>query len=171
MAIDTAIERRQVAGLGAWLLPVPDGSITVADRGALLHLYYVASDAATTSLVYGSVGGPDARGRELKTAVQGALRPSQVVTWYRTGETVEDLTGATLTGVIRNSAGVVRAIAGVLTVTDGEAGEFRWDYHADDVAAAGNFTVQFSAAFGSNPTPARTRKSKWMIHEAMTVAT
>ena len=105
----------------------------------------------------------------LAYAVQGALRPSQIITWTRSDDTAEVLTGATITGTIRNDANVVRAIAGTLTVTDGATGTFRWDYAAGDVATAGIYTVQFSAAFGSSPTPARTLKAQWLVHETQTV--
>jgi hypothetical protein len=105
----------------------------------------------------------------LAAAVRGGLRPSQIITWQRddSGD-VETLTGATLTGWIRDrSTGTTRAIAGALTVTDGAAGEFRWDYAADDVAAAGQFDVQFSAAFLTGQTPARTYVARWEVKEAL----
>lgn len=105
----------------------------------------------------------------LAYAVAGATRPSQVITWTRDDSTAENLTGATLTGTIKDSAGTVRAITGTLSVTTAASGIFTWDYSAADVASAGNFIVQFTAAFGSNPTPARTIKSQWTIHEAQTV--
>lgn len=103
----------------------------------------------------------------LASAIVGALRPSQVITWLRGDDTPEVLTGATLTGKIRDTAGGVRNIAGTLTVTDGANGAFRWDYHADDVASAGNYTVQFTATFGTNPTPAKTIVSPWYVLESL----
>lgn len=104
---------------------------------------------------------------------QGARRPSMALTWYVLGTTTPvDLTGATITGLIRSSSGVgaATAITGVLTVTDGAAGQFRWDFSADDVANAGAFKVQFVATFGSNPTPAKTFKSDWHIEKSLAVA-
>jgi hypothetical protein len=105
----------------------------------------------------------------LASAVKGGLRPSQIVTWERDGTgTAEPLTGATLTGWIRDrSTGTTRAIAGTLTVTDAVAGEFRWDYAAGDVNAAGQFDVQFNAAFPSGQTPARTFTERWEVKEAL----
>lgn len=104
----------------------------------------------------------------LAQAIQDSLRPSQIITWTRGDGTPENLTGATLTGKIRdNVSGTVRAIAGTLTVTDATAGVFTWAYHADDVADAGKFMVQFMAAFGDNPTPARTIASEWFVYEAL----
>ncbi len=104
----------------------------------------------------------------LPTRVQGGLRPSLLITWTREDGTAEDLTGATLTGSIRDRATqTTRAIAGALTVTDGPAGVFRWDLAAGDVAAAGSFDVQFSAAFVAGQTPARTFVERWTVSEAL----
>ena len=103
----------------------------------------------------------------LAQAIQDSLRPSQIITWTRGDGTAENLTDATLTGKIRdNVTGVVRDIAGALTVTDATAGVFTWAYHADDVADAGKFMVQFKATFGDDPTPARTIASEWFVYEA-----
>ncbi len=105
----------------------------------------------------------------LANAVMGALRPSQQITWTREGVNApEPLTGATLTGKLRNcDTGAIRAIAGTLTVTDGANGVFTWAYDAADVADAGLFDVQFTAAFGTSPSPARTVVGKWTVEEAL----
>jgi hypothetical protein len=96
------------------------------------------------------------------------LRPSLTITWAREGGGAEDLTGATLTGWLRNRAtGVTRAIAGVLTVTDGAAGAFCWDYAAGDVAEAGAFDVQFNAAFATGATPARSFVARWDVRGSL----
>ena len=106
----------------------------------------------------------------LANAIQGALRPSQQVVWLDGEGVALDLTGATITGVIRNRTNnVARAVAGTLTVTDAPAGTFTWAYAAGDVAEAGAFDVQFSAAFGSAPTPARTFVATWTVEEALAV--
>lgn len=103
----------------------------------------------------------------LAQAIRDSLRPSQIITWTRGDNTPENLTGATLTGKIRgNVTGTVRDIAGTLTVTDGANGVFTWAYHADDVADAGRFMVQFKATFDSEPSPARTIASEWFVYEA-----
>ena len=100
--------------------------------------------------------------------VQGGLRPSQSITWKREDGVAEDLTGATITGKLRDrSTGASRAIAGTLSVTDGAAGAFRWDFAAGDVAAAGTFDVQFTAAFEAGQTPARTFVTQWTVAEAL----
>lgn len=104
----------------------------------------------------------------LPTRVVGGRRPAMSITWSRDDGTAEDLTAATLTGSIRDRAtGTARAIAGTLTVTDGPAGAFRWDLAAADVVAAGKFDVQFTAAFASGLTPARTFVERWTVAEAL----
>ena len=105
----------------------------------------------------------------LAAAVAGATRPSQIITWSRADGNAETLTSATLTGRIRDrSTGTTRAIAGTLTVTDGAAGQFRWDYAAADVVTAGSYDVQFVAAFASGQTPAKTFVAQWTVAEALT---
>jgi hypothetical protein len=107
----------------------------------------------------------------LASAVKGGLRPAQIITWSREDGNVETLTGATLTGFIRDrTTGTTRAIAGTLTVTNGAAGEFRWDYAAADVADVGYFDVQFNAAYGSGLTPAKTFIARWDVKEALAVS-
>ena len=104
----------------------------------------------------------------LPDRVQGGLRPPQSITWQREDGTAEDLTGATLTGYIRDrTTGTERAIAGTLSVTDGSTGAFRWDFAEADVADAGNFDVQFTAEFESGATPARTFLERWTVKEAL----
>ena len=107
----------------------------------------------------------------LAAAVAGATRPSQLITWTRADGMPELLTDAALTGWLRDrTSGTTRAIVGVLTVTDGAAGAFRWDYKAEDVAEAGTFDVQFNAAWTAGPgvqTPARTFVAQWTVAEAL----
>lgn len=104
----------------------------------------------------------------LAHAIMGALRPSQIVSWVRGDDNPENLTGATMTGKILDvRTGTVRAIAGSLTVLDGEEGSFVWAYDAADVVATGKYMVQFTATFGSSPSPARTILSDWFVHKAL----
>lgn len=106
----------------------------------------------------------------LADAVQGATRPSQTITWTDQDNDAVILTGATITARIRSTAtGVVRAADGTFTVTSGAGGVFRWDYGTNDVGTAGFFLVQFTAAFGSSPTPTRTITEKWWVHEFIEV--
>lgn len=104
----------------------------------------------------------------LANAIAGATRPTQVITWTRADGTAEDLTGATITGNLYNTSDfTTRAIAGTLSVTDGAEGVFSWAYDAADVVTAGRYRVQFTAAFGSDPTPARTTIQTWIVDEAL----
>lgn len=104
----------------------------------------------------------------LADAVQGAKRPSQLITWTDQDGNAVDLTGATITARIRNTATGVAVVAdGTFTLTSASAGIFRWDYGTTDVATAGFFRVTFTAAFASGTTPARTLSEKWVVHEAV----
>lgn len=103
----------------------------------------------------------------LADALQGAKRPSQLITWTDEDGNAVDLTGATITARIRNAmTREARDADGSFSVTDGAAGVFRWDYGVNDVEEGAIFTVQFTAAFGSEPTPTRTLKEDWVVHEA-----
>lgn len=107
----------------------------------------------------------------LPDRVRGGIRPSQSVTWKRESGEAEDLTGATITGVIRNRAtGATRAIAGTLALTDASAGGLRWDMAAADVAESGSFDVQFTATFAAGLSPARTFVERWTVAEALAVS-
>src|SRR4051812_7283750 len=102
--------------------------------------------------------------------VQGARRPSLLITWYQEDTTTpEDLTSAIITGYIAAHTGVgsATAITGVLTVTDGAAGQFTWDFSAADVGTAGGFKVQFVATYGSGQTPAKTFKADWSVERSL----
>ena len=87
--------------------------------------------------------------------VAGGLRPSLEIIWTRDDGTPEDLTGATMTGTIADRQGNSRAIAGALTVLDGAAGVFEWAFGATDLVQPGTYQVQFTAAFNTAPTPAK----------------
>lgn len=102
----------------------------------------------------------------LPLAVQGAKRPSPVITWQISDDEVLNLTGATLTGKIASPYSGTRAIDGALSVTDGPNGVFTWVYGDTDVSEAGRFLVQFTAAFGSGPTPARNLLHEWIVEAA-----
>lgn len=93
----------------------------------------------------------------LPDRVVGALRPAYLITWYQEDETIQNLAGATLTGTMKNEADSSdsKTITGTLAVEDGEAGQFSWTPAAADMSAAGVWRVEFAAAFGSDPTPAK----------------
>ena len=105
----------------------------------------------------------------LASAVAGAKRPSQIITWTDTSGNVLDLTGATITAIVKNlDTGVAVASDGVFAITDATAGKFRWAYSTADVATAGNYQVQFTAAYGSAPTPARNFIASWRVEPSLT---
>jgi len=104
----------------------------------------------------------------LASAVAGATRPIQVITWMRDGTTPEPLTGATLTGRIRNEQTLqTRDIVGALEITDAAGGIFAWHYDAQDVAQPGVFSVQFTAIFATAPVTARTVIGSWTVYESL----
>lgn len=104
----------------------------------------------------------------LAKAVAGGKRPSQLIMWTREDGNAETLTGATITGKIkRQGQGTSADLTGMFTVTDGAGGVFRWDYSTDDVATAGKHVVQFTATFGSSPTPAKTFVAEWIVEESL----
>jgi len=102
---------------------------------------------------------------------QGALRPGRVIVWLRDDDTPENLTNATITGVLRSrTTGAPRAIAGEFIIVDGAAGTFAWTFDAQDVAEADYYDVQFSASFpSSSETPAKTFTALWQVSESLSV--
>lgn len=86
----------------------------------------------------------------LPPVVKGARHTGQLLTWTDTNGAVHDLTGATITGRIRdvnNPSDSGRAITGALTVTDATNGKFTWAYSDVDVSTVGLFFVQFTATY------------------------
>lgn len=104
----------------------------------------------------------------LSAAVQNGLRPSQLIVWTDMDGAAVDLSGATLSGRIRSlTTSIVRDVTGGLTVADAAAGTFRWDYSMADVADSGEFEVQFTAAYGNSPTPAKTIVAAWAVSRSI----
>lgn len=104
----------------------------------------------------------------LASAITGANRPSQQITWLTSDGAPVDLTGATLTGRMRNKdTNVPRDISGTLTVTDGTNGVFVWAYSSADVATAGGYVVQFTATYTTAPTVTRSIVAAWTVMEAL----
>lgn len=104
----------------------------------------------------------------LADAIQGAKRPSQLITWKDQDNNALNLTGATITARLRRlRSGSAVDSDGTFTVTDASNGVFRWDYSTADVANSGTYEVQFTAVYGSNPTPAKTFIAEWKINEVI----
>src|SRR6266496_2850121 len=100
----------------------------------------------------------------LQQGIVGSRHTGQQVTWTRTDGTPQDLTGATLTGTIREvSSGVSRAIAGALTVspTNPAGGIFTWGYAAADLVA-GVYEVQFIATYADTLAD-KTEPESWTV--------
>lgn len=112
----------------------------------------------------------------LDDAVKGGLRPSMVIVWERNDITLagtyeaEDLTGATLTGWLRNRATEVKTpITGTLSVVDGPNGTFLWTFSEADVSVAGTFDVEFQATYAEGPSPAKTFPTKWRVLDSIAI--
>ena len=100
-------------------------------------------------------------------AIAGALRPGQEITWTRDDGSAEDLSNATVTGVLFDTTtGATRAIAGTIQVSDGPNGVFIWNYDLADVVY-GTYLVQFTASFVSGATPARTFLTPWRVNPSL----
>lgn len=107
----------------------------------------------------------------LADAVQGSRWPAQQITWTPEGGGVANLSNAVITGKIRDSSGQTRAVAGECTVTNGTGGVFVWQYAAEDVATAGIFDVQFTAAWPDGLTPGKTFIARWTVADSLPAPT
>ena len=104
----------------------------------------------------------------LPDAVQGARRPSLQITWTDETGVALDLSGATITARVQDaSTGEARDADGTFTIVTAGNGVFRWDFGTEDVETAGTYRVQFNAAFGSDPTPAKTFLARWRVLAAI----
>lgn len=102
----------------------------------------------------------------LANAVQNAAHTPQRITWTDTDDDPLDLTGATLTGRIRDVAtGVTRDITGTLAIVTAAAGLFSWTYSATDVGTAGAFVVQFTADYDAADD--KTLIYSWTVHPSL----
>lgn len=99
---------------------------------------------------------------------QGALRPGRIITWLRDDDAPENLTNATITGTLRSrTTGVKRAISGTLLASDPNNGVFVWSFSPDDVSSTDWYDVQFTAAFPSGDSPAKTFTALWQVTEGL----
>ena len=102
----------------------------------------------------------------LANAIKNAKRPSQLITWVDQDGTALDLTGAVITARIDKEGNAPSVSSdGAFVITDAVNGVFRWDYGTVDVSESGNHIIQFNAAFGSNPTPAKSFTEPWQVNE------
>lgn len=77
---------------------------------------------------------------------------------------IGDLTGATVTGVLRPRNGPERAIVGTLEVTDGPTAEVTYIPDPADVVG-GISDVRFTVTFPSGLTPLNTFWARWTVEE------
>lgn len=96
---------------------------------------------------------------------EGTTHIGLTITWLDGDGAALNLTGATLTGRIKDLAtGTARNIAGTLALVTAASGIFSWTMDAADVVA-GVYHVQFTATFASNP--ARTFRATWRVEAAI----
>lgn len=102
-------------------------------------------------------------------AVKGSNHSAPVITWKYRGGTVVTLTGATITGYMRDfedEDATPFAIDGTLALYDGAAGQFSWSYGSNDIGTVGSYLVTFLATFGDS-TIEKNLAIKFVVHEAM----
>ncbi|RLC98175.1 MAG: hypothetical protein DRI46_11820 [Chloroflexi bacterium] len=110
--------------------------------------------------------GTDNIGEHLPDAVQSSQN-TILITWYNVVGEFQDLTAATITGLIRPAgSGSVFPVDGTITVTDGENGKFSWEYGSGDVGTPGNFEVQFKAVIAGSPI-LYSSKIPWKIEDTL----
>lgn len=102
----------------------------------------------------------------LQDAVVAARHTGQQITWNDAQGNAKDLTGAIVSGRIRNKVtGQARPVEGTLDLVTPGSGVFSWAYATADVADSGDFLVQFVATFGA--TDDKSFAHDWKVHEAL----
>src|SRR3989304_2867247 len=102
----------------------------------------------------------------LSNAVQGARYIPQQITWTDEDGTAVNLTGATLTGKLKNMAtGGITSNDGTLAIGTAPAGIFSWTYGSLDGGTVGNFSVQFIATY-AGPLTEKTLTEPWRVYDA-----
>lgn len=104
----------------------------------------------------------------LANAVQDARHTPQRITWEDENGDAVNLTGATLTGRIRNVFTGTEAtdIDGALDIVSPDEGIFDWTYGTNDVAVAGKYKVQFIATYPDTKMD-KTLHEEWNVIAAL----
>lgn len=101
----------------------------------------------------------------LPSVVVGDRKRTLTITWTDESNTAIDLTGATLTGELKNMAtGVEAAITGTLAIVTAASGIFSWARSAADVATAGTYRVRFVATY-TGPLDTKSFAANWQIKD------
>lgn len=101
----------------------------------------------------------------LPPTVIGDRKRTLTITWKDVDEVAVDLTGATITGEIKNMAtGVETAITGTLALVTAASGIFSWARSAADVATVGDYLVRFVATY-SGPLDTKSFAAYWRVKD------
>lgn len=99
----------------------------------------------------------------LPSVVVGDRKRSLTITWTDEDDVAIDLTGATITGEIKNMVtSVEAAITGTLAIVTAISGIFSWARSAADVATAGVYRVRFVATY-TGPLDTKSFAADWRI--------
>lgn len=88
----------------------------------------------------------------LDASVQGSIANPPLITWNKSDDTAQDITGYTITGRLYSiERRVARSITGTFDIVNASAGIFRWNRSTADVADPGIFEVQFTGTAAGIP--------------------
>jgi len=105
----------------------------------------------------------------LPPAVEGARKRTLTLTWKDTDDVAVDLTGATITGKLKNmNTGVIASMDGVLALVTAASGIFSWAFGVVDVGTVGFFKVQFIATY-ADTLKNKTFVADWEVRDALDV--
>lgn len=106
----------------------------------------------------------------LADAIEGSRHTAQQITWKDKDGVAVDLTGATLTGRLKDTTtGAITSIdSGALTLVTAASGIFQWAYGVNDVGTVGVYEVQFIATFGAGDIE-RSIPETWRVIDAFDV--
>jgi len=101
----------------------------------------------------------------LPPIVVGDRKRTMTITWTDTNEVAVDLTGATITGEIKNmSTSAETSISGTLALVTAASGIFSWARSAADVATVGDYLVRFVATY-TGPLDTKSFAAYWRVKD------
>lgn len=105
----------------------------------------------------------------LPSVIEGSKYDPIDITWADEDGTARDLTGATLTGRLKNEeTSEITVIDGSLVLLDADDGIFTWTLGDNDVGTVGKFFVQFIATYAGGES-ARSVAERWCVNDAFDI--